>query len=446
MDTLTFADLNLSKALLNALADLEYQFPTPIQVEAFPLVMSGRDVVGIAQTGTGKTYAYLLPLLRMLKFSKEGHPRVLIVVPTRELVLQVVREIEKLTTYMTLRAVGVYGGTGMSTQKQKIGEGTDIVVATPGRLLDLSYTGVLRLKFIKKLVIDEVDEMLNLGFRSQLNDILDVLPAKRQNLLFSATMTTEVEQLIQTFFNNPEKVEVARSGTPIEKIQQSAYHVPNFNTKVNLLNHLLAENEHMNKVLVFISTKRLADLLYERLEATHGIAVGVIHGNKNQNFRNRAVAAFHDGTTRVLIATDVIARGVDISEVSHVVNFDLPEVPENYMHRIGRTGRADREGVAISLVNEIEQDYQMAIEKLMKHTIAILPFPETVELSEEMIPEEIPSMGGDKNYLGGTQLTQTQGAFHDKKEKNKKVNRAKEKRMARMREKQNARRRKKPRK
>ncbi|MEM8906955.1 MAG: DEAD/DEAH box helicase [Bacteroidota bacterium] len=443
---MTFADLNLHKALLQALDDLEYLQPTPIQVQAFPLVMAGRDVIGIAQTGTGKTFAYLLPLLRLLKFSKEGQPRILIIVPTRELVLQVVQAVEQLIPYLTVRVAGVYGGTGMSTQKQRLQEGTDIVVATPGRLLDLAYTGVLRLKAVKKLVIDEVDEMLHLGFRTQLNNVLDLLPPKRQHLLFSATMTEEVEQLVQTYFNQPEKIEIASSGTPIEKINQRAYHVPNFNTKVNLLQQLLNADETMNKVLVFVGTKRLADRLFEQLTAKAIDQVGIIHGNKSQNFRVKSVQDFQQGVHRVLIATDIIARGLDISEVSHVVNFDLPEVPENYIHRIGRTGRADQAGQAIAMITEIEQEYQMAIEKLMKQNIEVWPLPENLVISDTLIPEEIPRKAGDINYLGATQIEQTQGAFHEKKEKNKKVNRAKEKRMARMREKQKARRRKKPRK
>ena len=440
---MTFADLNLNKPLLNALDDMGYIEPTPIQVEAFPIILSGRDVIGVAQTGTGKTFAYLLPLLRELKFSKEGKPRILVVVPTRELVLQVVGEIEKLTKYMTVRVVGAYGGTNIKTQKIAIQQGLDIIVATPGRLIDLALTRVLQLKTAKKLVIDEVDEMLNLGFRTQLNTILDLLPAKRQNLLFSATMTDEVEKLIDTFFNLPEKIEIAPTGTPIEKINQSAYHVPNFNTKINLLKYLLNNDENFSKVLVFISTKKLADKLYERLSDEIPDQVGVIHGNKSQNFRINAVKEFQEGTTRALIATDIIARGLDIFEVSHVINFDTPEVPENYMHRIGRTGRADKEGVAISFVGDLEQDYQMAIEKLMKQIIPLVPLPEDLEISDKLIPEEIPDKGGNKRYLPVTTIKDSKGAFHDKKEKNMKVNRAQEKRRARQVEKKKARRPKK---
>ena len=441
---MTFDDLNLNNSLKNALKDLEYIHPTPIQAEAFSLIMSGRDVVGVAQTGTGKTFAYLLPLLRLLKFSKEGHPRILIIVPTRELVVQVVNEIEKLTKYMTVRTVGVYGGTNINTQKIALLQGQDIVVATPGRLLDLGLHGALKLKYVKKLVIDEVDELLNLGFRTQLNNLLDLLPPKRQNLLFSATMTDDVDKIIDTFFNSPVKIQIVPKGTPLDQIIQRAYHVPNYNTKANLLEYLLKRDEEaMSKVLVFVGNKKLADRLHERLLIMFPEQVGVIHSNKSQNYRINAVNNFHDGTHRIIIATDIIARGIDVSDVSHVINFDTPEVPENYMHRIGRTGRADKIGEAITFINEIEQEYQILIEELMKKVIDLEELPEDLEISTELIEEEKIAMLGDKHYLQNATLKGSQGAFHDKLDKNKKVNRAKEKRMARKKEKQRSGRKKK---
>ncbi len=427
----TFADLNLNKLLLNAIADLEYQYPTPIQKEAFPIVMSGRDVVGIAQTGTGKTFAYLLPLLRSLQFSKENNPRILILVPTRDLVIHVVGEVAHLTNYMTVRVGGAYGGTNIKTQKKQLQQGIDVLVATPGRLLDLALTRVLNVRFIKKLVIDEVDEMLNLGFRTQLNSILDILPNRRQSLLFSATMTEEVEALIYDFFIQPVKIEIVPTGTPLEQIKQSAYHVPNFNTKINLLKLLLDQNPEMDKVLVFISTKRLADLVYERLEGEEDENIGIIHSNKSQNQRNNTIKFFREDDLRVVIATDIIARGIDIDGVSHVVNFDLPEVPENYMHRIGRTGRADLEGNSIAFIDEIEQEFQMKIEGLMKKVIPLLELPMDLTISNEKLPFEIPKKGGDKGYLPAHTLKKGKGAFHEKKLKNQKVNLAHEKRKAR---------------
>ena len=230
---MNFDDLNLNNPLRNALADLEYMDPTPIQVAAFSPIMSGKDVVGVAQTGTGKTFAYLLPLLRMLQFSTDGNPRIVILVPTRELVVQVTEEVKKLTAYMTVRAVGVYGGTNINTQKLAVAEGVDVVVGTPGRFFDLALSGAFKMKLLKKLVIDEVDEMLNLGFRTQLKNILDLLPEKRQNLLFSATLTEDVENLINDYFFEPLKIEIAPHGTPLEQIRQNGYFGANFNTKTN---------------------------------------------------------------------------------------------------------------------------------------------------------------------------------------------------------------------
>jgi ATP-dependent RNA helicase RhlE len=439
---MTFHDLNLNKPLLKALDDMELVQPTPIQIEAFSTIMSGRDVIGVAQTGTGKTYAYLLPLLRLHKYSKEKHPRVLIIVPTRELVIQVVEEIEKLAAYISVRVVGVYGGTNMNTQRAVVEEGVDFLVATPGRLYDLAMSRSLRLKFVKKLVIDEVDTMLDLGFRPQLNNILDLLPEKRQNLLFSATMTEEVEKIIESYFNDPQKIEVDLTGTPVEKIDQSGYTVPNFNTKTSLLKHLLQQNESMVKVLVFVSTKRFADLLFEQLEPTYKESLGIIHSNKAQNFRINTVRAFHAGEIRVLIATEIIARGLDVSEVSHVINFDSPEIPENYIHRIGRTGRADRRGNAITFFKEEENEIKASIEALMKREIPILPLPEEIVISEELVPEEIPASAGDINYLPTINLS-SEGAFHEKSDKNKKVNQAHLKRKARLLEKKKAKRKKK---
>jgi len=439
---MTFYDLNLNKPLLRALDEMGMVEPTPIQVDSFSTIMAGKDIIGIAQTGTGKTYAYLLPILRLHKFSKEVHPRVLILVPTRELVLQVVEEIEKLTPYMSIRVAGVYGGTNMNTQRLVVEQGLDVLVATPGRLYDIAMSGSLKLKHIKKLIIDEVDEMLNLGFRPQLMNILDLLPERRQSLLFSATLSDDVEAIIETFFNQPLKIEVDITGTPVEKIDQSAYPVPNFQTKTNLLNHLLKEQEEMTKVLVFVSTKRFADILFEKTEPIYKESLGIIHSNKTQNFRINTVKRFHAGEIRVLIATEIIARGIDVSEVSHVINFDAPDKPMNYMHRIGRTGRADQRGVAITFFKEDEEEMKGDIEALMGMEITQLAFPEGVEVIDDLLPEEIPRSAGDINYLPGFNFG-TKGAYHDKKDKNKKVNRAHIKRKARTIEKKKARRKKK---
>lgn len=439
---MTFEDLNINKPLLNALNDLGYFYPTPIQRDAFSIIMSGKDVVGVAQTGTGKTFAFLLPIIRQHKFTKDKAPRTLIVVPTRELVVQMVGEIEKLTTYINIRVGGVYGGTNMNTQKNIVLDGLDILVATPGRLLDLAYTGALKLRSIKKLIIDEVDEMLNLGFRPQLKNILDVLPERRQNLLFSATLSEEVNQLVIDFFASPVKIEITPHGTPLEKIAQSGYHVPNFYTKVNLLQHILKTDESLQKVLVFIDTKKKADRLFELMEVEFKNTIGVIHSNKSQNYRLNIVEQFHLGNCKTLISTDIMARGLDISDVTHVINFNTPEVPTNYIHRIGRTGRADKIGHSITFITEAEIPHQMEIEGLMNKTIPLLSLPEGLAISTELIPEERVEPT-QKNYLPSPNMNQSKGAFHDKKLKNTKVNRAQEKRLARRREKQKARRKKK---
>ncbi|WP_159283445.1 DEAD/DEAH box helicase [Tenacibaculum maritimum] len=419
---MTFEDLDLSKQLQNAIDDLGFTQPTPIQEKAFSVVRSGKDVVGIAQTGTGKTFAYMLPILRDLKFSKQQHPRVLILVPTRELVLQVVEEIEKLTAYITLRILGVYGGTNINTQKRAIAQGQDIIVATPGRLYDLALSNVLKLKTIQKLVIDEVDVMLDLGFRFQLLNIFDLLPDRRQNIMFSATMTEDVEALIDDFFKVPEKVSIAVSGTPLDNISQTSYNVPNFYTKVNLLNHLLSDKETYSKVLVFVSNKRGADRLFQSLDESFADEICVIHSNKTQNYRVRSIRQFDEGMNRILVATDVMARGLDLEEITHVINFDTPSFPENYMHRIGRTGRAEHEGKTILFSTEKEQEAKGKIEALMEYTIPLLAFPEEVEISEQLTEEERPTEDREisKNR---TSLEYVPGpAFHEKKEKNKKTN------------------------
>ncbi|MCB0526437.1 MAG: DEAD/DEAH box helicase [Saprospiraceae bacterium] len=419
--TLTFDTLNLNTPLKNALSDLGFEHPTPIQQKAFSVIMSGRDVVGIAQTGTGKTLAYLLPILRQLTFSKQKAPRVLIVAPTRELVVQLVGEIEKLTAYMTVRVEGVFGGTNINTQKQRIEEGVDVMVATPGRLIDLALTRVLKLNSIKQLVIDEVDEMLSLGFLPQLEQLLDLLPPKRQNLLFSATMTEEVEALIDEFFNAPQYVEIVKAGTPIEKIRQSAYEVPNFFTKINLLANLLANDPEMSRVLIFSPTKRIADVVHERLQDQFPDQMAVVHSNKSQNFRLNSVVAFQKGELRGLITTDLLSRGLDVTDVTHVVNINTPDVPELYIHRIGRTGRADTEGASITFIAPAEKEYQAAIEEFMGKEIPMQPLPESLEVSKELTLEE-QYTHPEKNYLPRPTLKHSQGAFHEKKEKNKKVN------------------------
>lgn len=443
----TFNDLNLSTPLRNALDDLGLTTPTPIQAAAFPVVASGRDVVGIAQTGTGKTFAYLLPILRQLKFSKQKHPRVLVVVPTRELVVQVVNEAQKLCAYQSTRIKGAYGGVNINTQRLELEQGMDMLVATPGRLVDLVLSRAVRLKTIKQLVIDEVDEMLNLGFRPQLLQLFELLPERRQNILFSATLSPDVDQLIKGVFEQPERIEIAASGSTAEGVTQYGYAVPNFHTKLHLLVWLLKERTEWEKVLVFAPTKKVADQIEVALSAALGATeVGVIHSNKSQNYRLRSIEQFDVGKQRVLVATDLMARGLDFEGVTQVISVDAPEEPERYIHRIGRTARAQREGEAWILVNQIEVTgepaHWAAIQALMGQRIELLPLPDGVEVAAQIADHEVEHYR-QKNATEAPDLSQSKGAFHEKKLKNTKVNRAQEKRLARKREKYNSKKRRK---
>lgn len=415
-----FSEINLNKQLQNAISDLGFSDQTPIQEKTYSKILGGKDLVGIAQTGTGKTIAYCLPLLQELSYSNQSNPRILILVPTRELVSQVVETLESLTEYITCRIVGVYGGTNMNTQKIMLRDGADIVVATPGRLYDLALCRALQLKGIKKLVIDEVDVMLDLGFRPQLINIFDLLPEKRQNIMFSATMTEEVDTLIFSYFSRSEKVQIALSGTPLDNISQTKYSVPNYYTKVNLLSYLLRDKEEMKKVLVFVSSKKIADRLFDQLEEVFVSDIAVIHSNKSQNYRFKSIRRYDEGSCRVLVATDIIARGLDLDKISHVINFDTPMYPENYMHRIGRTGRAEEKGKSILFFTEREEKYKEYIEDLMQYEIPQLNIPDHVQITQQLTEEEHKANG--KNFYRNVKKVEKNPAFHEKKEKNLKVN------------------------
>lgn len=418
----TFQDWKLSKQLKSAIDELGFEKPTPIQEESYSVILSGRNVVGISQTGTGKTLAFMLPVLQDLKFSEQIAPRVLALVPTRELVVQLVDNIKEYSKYKSIRVIGVYGGANINKQKEAVAKGADIIVATPGRLYDIVMHGALSLKSAKKLIIDEVDVMLDLGFRFQLNNIFELLPPKRQNIMFSATMTDEVNTLINDFFVEPHNISIAVSGTPLENIKQSAYAVSNFYTKANLLSLLLRDKETYSKVLVFVSSKKNADRLHIVMEEEFGSKLGIIHSNKTQNFRLRNINAFDAGETRILIATDVIARGLDLEKVTHVFNLDTPSFPENYMHRIGRTGRAEEEGHSVLFFTEAELESKKAIEDLMDYEIPLQALPDDLIISHELIPEERKKTGGESNYNRNEKKRLSGDAFHEKKDKNKKVN------------------------
>ncbi len=417
-----FEDIKLPKQLMTALNEQNITEPTAIQEKAIPKVLAGKSVIGIAQTGTGKTLAYLLPILRDLKYSEEKMPRVVILVPTRELAIQVAEESNKLSEYLSVKTLAVYGGTNMNTQKKAVHAGCDILVGTPGRFYDLAMTGILRLKLVKKLVVDECDEMLNLGFRPQLQRIFDLLPEKRQNLLFSATLSDDVDEIVNTFFGLSEHVIAAPSGTPLENIEQTAYRAENFNTKYNLLRHIIDTNPEM-RCFIFAQSKRFADILHDRLEADYPEQFGVIHSNKSQNFRMRMVQEFKSDQLKGIVATDLVSRGIDIDNVSHVINFDLPSEKEQYIHRIGRTGRAEQRGTSISFVTLEEESLFTGIQSFMDAKINSLDFPEEVSKSESKIPEEVePDIHDAPSIINPTHIVGEGEKFQEKKKENKKEN------------------------
>ena len=415
----TFEQFNLPKSLQKAIDELGLTTPTPIQEKSFSVIMSGRDMMGIAQTGTGKTFAYLLPILKQWKFIATDTPRIVILVPTRELVVQIAAEVEKLTQYMSVRTLGVYGGVNINTQKKAVYQGIDVLVGTPGRVMDLALDNVIRFDSVQKLVIDEFDEILNLGFRSQVTSILTMLKNKRQNILFSATMTDDVDEMLDEYFEFPQEVSLAPSGTPLEKIQQLGYKVPNFLTKVNLIIELL-KDEAYERVLLFVNNKKTADLLAEKLEEVYPEEFGTIHSNKSQNYRLQTMAIFQAGEIRGIVTTDVMARGLDISDVTHVINVEFSEVPEQYIHRIGRTGRADKSGIAISLIGPNEEEIMIEAEMLMEKEITFTAMPSTVEMATRLLEFE-----KDKKKMKvilKTNKLEGGASFHEKAKKNTKVN------------------------
>lgn len=415
----TFESFNLPKSLQKAIDEIGLTTPTPIQEKSFSVIMSGRDMMGIAQTGTGKTFAYLLPILKQWKFVATDTPRIVILVPTRELVVQIAAEVEKLTQYMSVRTLGVYGGVNINTQKKAVYQGIDVLVGTPGRIMDLALDNVIRFDSLQKLVIDEFDEILNLGFRSQVTSILTMLKNKRQNILFSATMTDDVDEMLEEYFDFPVEVSLAASGTPLEKIVQLGYKVPNFLTKINLIIELL-QDRAFEKVLLFVNNKKTADLVSDKLEEVFPEQFGTIHSNKSQNYRLQTMKTFQDGEIRGIVTTDVMARGLDISNITHVINVEFPEVPEQYIHRIGRTGRADKSGTAISLISVIEEEIMITAEMLMEKEIAFIPMPITVEVAVRLLEFE-----KDKKKMKvilKTNKLEGGASFHEKAKKNSKVN------------------------
>jgi ATP-dependent RNA helicase RhlE len=418
MDITSFDQFELNRQLLNAIADLGYTEPTPIQQKTIPISLGNHDVLGIAQTGTGKTAAYLLPLLMKIKYAQGKNPRALILAPTRELAIQISKAVTELAKYTDLRHVVAYGGLGPKTQIETLQQGVDLVVATPGRFMDLYRSGELVTKDIRTLVLDEADKMMDMGFMPQIRSILEIIPTKRQNLLFSATFGGRVERLSGEFLEAPIKIEVTPQASTADMVDQVIYDVPNFRTKINLLEHLLTR-EDAQRVIVFARTKTSADNIYKFLtrKVFEPDQVRVIHANKGQNTRINSMEAFKEGNVRVLVATDVAARGIDVADVSHVINFDVPLIYEDYVHRIGRTGRANRTGQAITFVTMMENYHIEKIERIIRMTVPRQPMPADVEVTETPFDEEQEMLRAVDEQRRKEDPT-FKGAFHDKKFKN----------------------------
>ncbi|GLI10681.1 DEAD/DEAH box family ATP-dependent RNA helicase [Paenibacillus tyrfis] len=383
---MTFEQLKLIPPILKALAKENYTQPTPIQEQAIPPVLAGRDLFGCAQTGTGKTAAFLLPIIQLLS-AQQGRPsgkrviRSLILTPTRELAIQISDNFKAYGRFLNLRSAVIVGGVSQKAQEQALEQGMDILIATPGRLIDLMNQGFADLRHVQILVLDEADRMLDMGFIHDMRRIIAKLPAKRQTLFFSATMPPEITSLVDSLLTNPMKIEITPVSSTAERIKQALYFVDKPN-KLPLLIDLL-QDKSIESALVFTRTKHGADRLVRGLTKAK-ITAQAIHGDKSQNARQAALNNFKQGVTRMLVATDIAARGIDIEELSHVINYNLPNIPETYVHRIGRTGRAGLSGIAISFCEYEEIPYLKDIEKLIKQKIPVIgdhPYPMTINES-----------------------------------------------------------------
>lgn len=407
-------EFKLNKQLLDAVADVGFAAPTEIQEKCLPLIAGGQQVIGIAQTGTGKTAAYLLPLLLKLRYAQGTDARALILVPTKELVVQVAEHTRALAKFTDLRVVEIYGGVGPKTQIEKIQAGLDLLIATPGRFMEIYQRNELPVKQIKVLVLDEADKMMDMGFMPQLRKIFEVIPPKRQNILFSATFPQKVERLAAEFLDFPVRVEVTPQATVAVKIEQELYHVPNALTKINFLEYLLADKDAFTRVMIFTRTKEVANNVFRFLERKKLGPARVVHSNKGQNSRINAMNEFKEGKLRILVSTDVASRGIDVTNVSHVINFDVPIVYEDYVHRTGRTGRAFQEGKAITLVTDAETYHIDKIEKIIREKIPVKKLPKQIEIAETPF-EEAQAMAREIDRQKRYEDPEFKGAFHLKK-------------------------------
>ncbi|MDF2456196.1 MAG: box helicase domain protein [Cytophagaceae bacterium] len=410
-----FEQFKINKQLLEAISDLGYEHPTEVQEKVIPQVFAGHDLFGVAQTGTGKTAAYLIPIIRQLNYAQGNDPRALVMAPTRELVMQIEEQAQLLAKYTDLRIVALYGGIGPKTQIETVKKGIDLVIATPGRFMEIYLKEIIVAKYIKYWVLDEADKMMDMGFMPQIRKMLEILPRKRQNLLFSATLPEKVVKLSEDFLLYPMKISVTPQAMTATTIEQVLYEVPNFQSKLNLLLHLLKDIK-MDRLIVFARTRTAANQIFDVLSPYVGESIRVIHANKGQNTRINSIDDFKEGSIRVLVATDVAARGIDITMVSHVVNFDVPLIYEDYVHRIGRTGRAGNLGVAITFMNPAEEYHVRKIEKLIAQRIkrALIPsdveFVKTPHEERQAIAREVDDQKRKEN-------PDFKGAFHEKKER-----------------------------
>ncbi len=418
MEINTFDALKLNPQLNRAISEAGYTQPTEIQTLAIPQILAGHDLLGIAQTGTGKTAAFLLPILMKVKYAQGMHMRALILAPTRELVMQIDKELAQLAQFTDIRHIALFGGLGPKAQIEVIKKGIDIIVATPGRFMDLYLKGEITVKELKILVLDEADKMMDMGFMPQIRSILEVIPSKkRQNLLFSATFPPRVENLSNEFLEAPLKIEVAPQASTAKNITQKLYELPNFKTKINLLELILrGTDEAFNRVIIFTRTKEFADNIFKFLErkVVGDWDIKVIHSNKGQNTRINAMEAFKEGNIRILVTTDVAARGIDIPKVSHVINFDVPLIYEDYVHRIGRTGRANQVGEAITFMTIGEAYHIKKIEGIIKMEIPKFDLPVDLKI-EQTQPEERKAMLLQIDNQKKREDPSFKGAFHEKK-------------------------------
>src|SRR5258708_3421115 len=409
-----WSNFKLNKQLFEAIEEAGFSAPTEIQQKCIPLILGGQQVIGIAQTGTGKTAAYVLPLLMKIKFAIGNEPRALILVTTKELADQIHSHASKLAKFTDLRLVALYGGVGPKTQIEEVKKGVDILISTPGRFMEIYLRNEIPVKQIKTLVLDEADRMMDMGFMPQLRKIFEVLTPKRQNLLFSATFPDKVEKLTQEFLEFPVRVEITPQSTAAKQVEQEIYHIPNIKTKINFLEYLLTSTDEFNRVMIFARTKESADNVFKFIDRKKLGAVRVIHSNKGQNTRINAMNEFKEGNLRILVATDVAARGIDVEKVSHVINFDVPSLYDDYVHRIGRTGRAFQEGKAITFATKAELYRIEKIEKIIAEKIPVKKLPGSI-IIEDTPSEEQQEMAREIDRQKRREDPEYRGAFHESK-------------------------------